>query len=149
MLAIPSPTGFTDTIVRYVAERLEELGIPFEMTRRGTIRATLKGQKNSPTVPSPRTWTPSAPAVRAVQDNGRLTLAPVGCWSSRFAEGSRVSLFTDNGVIPRQRVAADGLRARLQHRRGRDADQLGSRRSAPGRLLHHPRRLRFAGHQHR
>ena len=23
MLAIPSPTGFTDTIVRYVAERLE------------------------------------------------------------------------------------------------------------------------------
>lgn len=28
MLAIPSPTGFTDTIVRYVAERLDELGIP-------------------------------------------------------------------------------------------------------------------------
>ena len=27
MLAIPSPTGFTDTIVRYVAERLDELGI--------------------------------------------------------------------------------------------------------------------------
>ena len=48
MLAIPSPTGFTDTIVRYVAERLEELSIPFELTRRGTIRATLKGQKNSP-----------------------------------------------------------------------------------------------------
>jgi putative aminopeptidase FrvX len=24
MLAIPSPTGFTDTIVRYVAERLDE-----------------------------------------------------------------------------------------------------------------------------
>jgi hypothetical protein len=42
------PHRFTDTIVRYVAERLEELGIPFEMTRRGTIRATLKGQKNSP-----------------------------------------------------------------------------------------------------
>ena len=44
MLAIPSPTGFTDTIVRYVAERLEELGIPFEMTRRGTIRATRHPQ---------------------------------------------------------------------------------------------------------
>ena len=43
MLAIPSPTGFTDTIVRYVAERLTEIGIPFEMTRRGTIRGTLKG----------------------------------------------------------------------------------------------------------
>jgi len=46
MLAIPSPTGFTDTIVRYVAERLEELEIPFELTRRGTIRATLRGRQS-------------------------------------------------------------------------------------------------------
>lgn len=62
MLAIPSPTGFTDTIVRYVAERLEELGIPFELTRRGTIRATLKGQKTARTARSRPTWTPLAPA---------------------------------------------------------------------------------------
>ena len=55
MLAIPSPTGFTDTIVRYVAERLTELGIPFELTRRGTIRATLKGRRYSRTARSPRT----------------------------------------------------------------------------------------------
>ena len=48
MLAIPSPTGFTDTIVMYVAERLSEIGIPYELTRRGTIRATLKGRKESP-----------------------------------------------------------------------------------------------------
>ncbi len=48
MLAIPSPTGFTDTLVRYVAERLDELGIPYELTRRGTIRATLKGRLSSP-----------------------------------------------------------------------------------------------------
>ena len=41
MLAIPSPTGFTDTIVRYVAERLDELGIPFELTRRGTILSLI------------------------------------------------------------------------------------------------------------
>lgn len=99
MLAIPSPTGFTDTIVRYVAERLEELGIPFEMTRRGTIRATLKGKKNSPDRAVSAHLDTIGAAVRAIKDNGRLTLAPVGCWSSRFAEGSRVSLFTDNGVI--------------------------------------------------
>ncbi|BCQ63903.1 hypothetical protein PBOI14_56530 [Pseudomonas sp. Boi14] len=99
MLAIPSPTGFTDTIVRYVAERLEELGIPFELTRRGTIRATLKGQKNSPDRAVSAHLDTIGASVRAVKDNGRLTLAPVGCWSSRFAEGSRVSLFTDNGVL--------------------------------------------------
>jgi peptidase M42 family hydrolase len=99
MLAIPSPTGFTDTIVRYVAERLEEIGIPFEMTRRGTIRGTLKGKQSSPDRAVSAHLDTIGAIVRTVQDNGRLGLAPVGCWSSRFAEGSRVSVFTDNGVI--------------------------------------------------
>lgn len=102
MLAIPSPTGFTDTIVRYVAERLEELEIPFELTRRGTIRATLRGRQSEyerfDRAVSAHLDTIGA-IVREIKDNGRLGLAPVGCWSSRFAEGSRVSLFTDNGVI--------------------------------------------------
>lgn len=99
MLAIPSPTGFTDTIVRYVAERLEELGIPFELTRRGTIRATLKGRQSSPDRAVSAHLDTIGASVRELKDNGRPALAPVGCWSSRFAEGSRVSLFTDNGVL--------------------------------------------------
>ena len=99
MLAIPSPTGFTDTIVRYVAERLEEIGIPFEMTRRGTLRGTLSGKQNSPDRAISAHLDTIGAIVRELQDNGRLGLAPVGCWSSRFAEGSRVSVFTDHGVI--------------------------------------------------
>jgi putative aminopeptidase FrvX len=98
MLAIPSPTGFTDTIVRYVAERLDELGIPFELTRRGTIRATLKGRQSSPDRAVSAHLDTIGASVRQLQDNGRLALAAVGCWSSRFAEGSRVSVFTDTGV---------------------------------------------------
>lgn len=99
MLAIPSPTGFTDTIVRYVAERLNELGIPFELTRRGTIRATLKGKRNSPDRAISAHLDTIGAIVRTVQDNGRLSIAPIGHWSSRFAEGSRVSVFTDHGVL--------------------------------------------------
>ena len=99
MLAIPSPTGFTDTIVRYVAERLEEMGIPFELTRRGTIRATLLGRQKSPDRAVSAHLDTIGAMVREIKDNGRLGLAAVGCWSSRFAEGSRVSLFTDNGVL--------------------------------------------------
>ncbi|MDH4566054.1 osmoprotectant NAGGN system M42 family peptidase [Pseudomonas sp. BN414] len=99
MLAIPSPTGFTDTIVRYVAERLDEIGIPYELTRRGTIRATLKGRQNSPDRAVSAHLDTIGAIVREIKDNGRLALAPVGCWSSRFAEGSRVSLFCDSRVL--------------------------------------------------
>jgi peptidase M42 family hydrolase len=99
MLAIPSPTGFTDTIVRYVAECLDNLGIPYELTRRGTLRATLKGKRSSPDRAVSSHLDTIGAIVRTIQDNGRLGLAPVGCWSSRFAEGSRVSVFTDTGII--------------------------------------------------
>lgn len=98
-LAIPSPTGFTDTIVRYVAERLKELDIPFELTRRGTIRATLKGRLDSPDRAIAAHLDTIGASVREIHASGRLGLSPVGCWSSRFAEGSRVSVFTDEGVI--------------------------------------------------
>jgi len=81
MLAIPSPTGFTDTIVRYVAERLDELGIPFELTRRGTLRATLKGQQSSPDRAVSAHLDTIGASVRGCKVNGRLRLATVGCWS--------------------------------------------------------------------
>ncbi len=99
MLAIPSPTGFTDTIVRYVAEQLDELGVPFEMTRRGTIRATLQGRLNTPDRAVSAHLDTIGALVREIKPNGRLGLAPVGCWSSRFAEGSRVTVFTEQGVF--------------------------------------------------
>jgi peptidase M42 family hydrolase len=33
--------------------------------------------------------------VKAYRDNGRLEVVPIGTWSSRFAEGARVTVFTD------------------------------------------------------
>ena len=92
MLAIPSPTGFTDTIVRYVAERLDELGIPFELTRRGTIRATLKGRQTSPDRAVSAHSIPSAPACANCRTAGwpwrRLAAGPA---ASPRAAGSACS----------------------------------------------------------
>ena len=41
LLSILSPTGFTDEIVRFTGEELKKLGIEFDITRRGAIRANL------------------------------------------------------------------------------------------------------------
>ena len=102
LLAIPSPTGLTDEIVHYTGAKLDALGVAYELTRRGTIRAVLRR-----TMPERRRFNPACAIVahldtlgamvREIKPSGRLSLMPVGTWSSRWAEGGRVTLFTDTG----------------------------------------------------
>src|SRR3546814_18444374 len=39
--------------------------------------------------------------VRAIRPDGRLDLVPIGTWSARFAEGGRVTVFTEepDGIL--------------------------------------------------
>lgn len=94
MLAIPSPTGFTDELVRYVCQRLEDIGIDYALSRRGTITATLPGRSGERARAVANHIDTIGAAVSRIQDNGRLGLKPIGTWSSRFAEGGRVTIFT-------------------------------------------------------
>lgn len=98
LLAIPCPTGLTDAIVVYVCEALAKLDIPYELTRRGTVRARLQGQLYAPQRAIVTHLDTIGAMVREIKPNGRLCLTPVGHWSSRFAEGGRVSIFADSGV---------------------------------------------------
>jgi peptidase M42 family hydrolase len=102
LLAIPSPAGLTDEIVHYTGSRLDAMGVAYELTRRGTIRAILPRN-----IPERRRSMPACAIVahldtlgamvREIKPNGRLGLMPIGTWSSRWAEGGRVTLFTENG----------------------------------------------------
>lgn len=98
LLHIHSPTGYTDPIVHEVCKELKELQIPFELTRRGAIRATLRGLSYSPDRAVVTHLDTLGAMVRQLKPNGRLALVPVGTWSSRFAEGARVSVFTDDTI---------------------------------------------------
>lgn len=101
LLAIPSPAGLTDEIVHYTGGQLDAMGVAYELTRRGTIRAILRRN-----IPERRQSMPACAIVahldtlgamvREVKPTGRLALMPVGTWSSRWAEGGRVTLFTEN-----------------------------------------------------
>ncbi|MGF1449354.1 MAG: osmoprotectant NAGGN system M42 family peptidase [Opitutales bacterium] len=100
LLSIHSPTGYTDPIVREVCGLLEELGIGYEMTRRGAIRANLPGNGSASTQDRAIVvhLDTLGAMVKALKPNGRLAVVPVGTWSARFAEGARVSVFTDENV---------------------------------------------------
>ncbi|MFH1497004.1 MAG: osmoprotectant NAGGN system M42 family peptidase [Verrucomicrobiota bacterium] len=98
LLGIHSPSGYTDPIVREVCGLLKELGIDFDLTRRGAIRATISGASYSPDRALVAHVDTLGAQVKTLKDNGRLALVPVGHWSARFAEGARVSVFTDDHI---------------------------------------------------
>lgn len=97
LLHTPSPTGFTDEVVRYTGECLKALNIPFELTRRGAIRADLKGRHASPDRAVVVHLDTIGAMVKGLKTNGRLEIVSVGTWSARFAEGARVTVFTETG----------------------------------------------------
>lgn len=99
LLGIHSPTGYTDPIVRCVCQFLEQLGVEYELTRRGAIRATLTGKQSSPDRAIVTHVDTLGAMVKELKENGRLALVPVGTWSARFAEGGRVSIFTDDQIF--------------------------------------------------
>jgi peptidase M42 family hydrolase len=99
LLDIPSPSGFTDNIVHHTCEMLTEMGIEHELTRRGAIRATLPGVEGSPDRAVVSHLDTLGAMVKNLKPNGRLEVAPIGTWSSRFAEGARVTVFSDERPV--------------------------------------------------
>ncbi len=96
LLDIASPTGMTDQAVGYLCTELEELSIPYELTRRGAIRADLKGHQSSPD----RAIVSHLDTLGAIvkgfhRANGWPRISPIGHWSARFAEGARVTVHSD------------------------------------------------------
>ncbi len=97
LLAIPSPTGYTDTIVRYVTAEIGKLGLNVELTRRGAIRVLRSGNESRPARAIVAHLDTLGAQVKLIKDNGRVSVAPVGHWSARFAEGARATIFTEEG----------------------------------------------------
>ena len=99
LISIPSPVGLTDAVVRYTAHKLDELEVPYELTRRGAIRATLAGRARVPARAVVAHLDTLGAMVRELKPNGRLGIVPIGSWSARFAEGGRVSVYKDEGFV--------------------------------------------------
>jgi peptidase M42 family hydrolase len=97
LLAIPSPTGYTDTAVRHLCGELDKLGIRYDLTRRGAIRAHLRGRSPDGARAVVAHIDTLGAQVKALKSNGRLELVPIGNWSARFAEGARTTIFSGKG----------------------------------------------------
>ncbi len=96
LLEIPSPTGMTDAVVMFVCAQLDALKIPYKLTRRGAIRADMRGVQYSPDRAVVAHLDTLGAMVKGIRENGRLEVVPIGTWSARFAEGARGTVFASN-----------------------------------------------------
>lgn len=95
----PSPTGYTDEITRLCCEELSKLGVAYDITRRGAIRAKIPGRDHQPARAIIGHIDTLGAQVKRLKDNGRMSIRMIGHWSARFAEGARCTIFTiDNGA---------------------------------------------------
>lgn len=96
LLQTPSPSGRTDAVMQLIGDVFDDIGVPFRLTRRGALTAELPGKSKT----TDRAVVVHADTigcmVRALKDNGRLELIPVGTFSARFATGARVRIFSDD-----------------------------------------------------
>lgn len=99
LLEIPSPTGYTDEIVRHVCKEIDRLGIHYSVTRRGAILACYSGTEKEGARAVVAHLDTLGATVKRIKDNGRLELVPIGTWSARSAETTRCTLFTDSGFF--------------------------------------------------
>ncbi|NVK18798.1 MAG: osmoprotectant NAGGN system M42 family peptidase [Methylocystaceae bacterium] len=97
LLNTPSPSGMTDDVVRFTCAELDKLGIHYELTRRGAIRATLPGTHYSPRRAVAAHLDTLGAMVKNLKENGRLSVVPIGHWSARFAEGAKCTIHSDDG----------------------------------------------------
>lgn len=97
LLSIDSPTGYTDRIVHYCSRELERLGLTPELTRRGAIRALRPGDTQMGARAIVSHLDTLGAQVKLIKECGRLELVPIGHWSARFAEGGRVTIYSEQG----------------------------------------------------
>ncbi|MCB2014098.1 MAG: osmoprotectant NAGGN system M42 family peptidase [Sphingobium sp.] len=98
LLKTPSPSGFTDNVVRLVSAELDSFGLDAELTRRGAIRAIRRGKDPRGARAIVSHVDTLGAQVKNLKQNGRLEIVPIGHWSARFAEGARCTVYTEKGT---------------------------------------------------
>ena len=99
LLAIDSPTGYTDRAAAWVRDAFRELGFAAELTAKGGVLADLGGtDEQNGLLLAAHTDTLGA-MVAEVKGNGRLRVTPLGSMNANNAEAENVRVYTRDGKV--------------------------------------------------
>ena len=100
LLAIDSPTGFTDGAARYVLDELHALGLEARLTEKGGVLATLPSQPSEEGGLLLEAHIDTLGAMVAeIKASGRLRLTPLGGMRAENAEGENARVYTRSGNL--------------------------------------------------
>ena len=98
LLAIDSPTGFTDNAAAWLKEQFSELGFKTTLTEKGGVLVELGGEGENGLMLAAHTDTLGA-MVAEIKGNGRLRLTALGGMNANNAEAENVRIYTRSGKI--------------------------------------------------
>ncbi len=99
ILAVDSPSGFTDAAAQYAIGRLAEMGYAPTLTKKGGVLCCLGGEDAQDALLLSAHIDTLGAMVAQVKGNGRLKLTPVGGFSANNAEAECVRVHTMDGKV--------------------------------------------------
>ena len=99
LLAIDSPTGFTDKAARWVADAFSALGFPARITAKGGVLVDLGGKDNDDGLLLAAHTDTLGGMVAEIKGSGRLRLTGLGGLSPNNTEAENVRVYTRGGAV--------------------------------------------------
>ena len=97
LVNIPSPSGYTADIMRFMGNYLRDLGIAYQRTNKGALIVTFAGENTGKhRLLTAHTDTLGA-IVKEIKPNGRLKLAMIGGFNWNAVEGEYCTIHTATG----------------------------------------------------
>ncbi|CDQ39119.1 MULTISPECIES: M42 family metallopeptidase [Virgibacillus] len=97
LVTIPSPSGFTDRVIRYVEGLLYDWNIETKRNLKGGLIATLPGKDNREHRMLTAHVDTLGAMVKEIKDNGRLRLDLIGGFQFNSIEGEYCTIHTADG----------------------------------------------------
>jgi putative aminopeptidase FrvX len=94
LLAIDSPTGYTDDAVVFIMKEYEKLGYKPEKTKKGGVIVDLGGKKTNDGLMLAAHTDTLGGMVCEIKGNGRLRVSPLGGMNANNAEAENVRIIT-------------------------------------------------------
>lgn len=99
LLAIDSPTGYTDRAAAWVKDTFESLGFSAHITAKGGVIADLGGSDHRNALLLAAHMDTLGAMVAEIKSNGRLRVTPLGGLNANNTETENVRLYTRDGKI--------------------------------------------------